>query len=57
VSEDAAIEVLIEGLHYLIPQAPILVLEPVLPLDREVIPRVVDYLVEGRGFGGASPVV
>jgi len=33
------------------------VLEPCLPLDGEVIPRVVDDLIEGRGFGGASPVV
>ena len=28
VSEDTAIKVLVEGLHYLIPQAPILMLEP-----------------------------
>ena len=32
-------------------------LEPRLPLELKVIPRVVDYLVEGRGFGGTSPVV
>ena len=57
MSEDSAVEVLVEGLQYLIPQAPILMLEPRLPLDGEVIPRVVDYLVEGRGFGGAPPVV
>jgi hypothetical protein len=48
---------LIEGLQHLIPQAPILMLEPRLPLDFKVIPRVVDYLVEGRGFGGTSPAV
>ena len=28
VSEDTAIKVLVEGLHYLIPQSPILMLEP-----------------------------
>ena len=27
------------------------------PLELKVIPRVVDYLVEGRGFGAPSPVV
>ena len=32
-------------------------LEPRLPLELKVIPTVVDYLVEGRGFGGTSPVV
>ena len=32
-------------------------LEPYLPLELEVIPRVVDDLVEHRGFGGAPPVV
>ena len=32
-------------------------LEPRLPLELKVIPRVVDDLVEGRGFGGTSPVV
>ena len=32
-------------------------LEPRLPLELEVIVRMVDDLVEGRGFGGASPVV
>jgi len=48
---------LVEGLHYLIPQAPILMLEPRFPLELKVIPRVVDDMVEGRGFGGTSPVV
>jgi hypothetical protein len=57
VSEDSAVKVLVEGLYYLIPQAPILVLEAGFPLELEVIPRVVDDLVEHRGFGGASPVV
>ena len=57
VSEDAAIEVLVEGLQHLIPQAPIVVLEAGFPLDREVIPRVVDDLVEHRGFRSSSPVV
>jgi hypothetical protein len=33
VSEDAAIEVLVKGLYYLIPQAPILMLEKCLPLE------------------------
>ena len=33
VSEDAAIEVLVEGLYYLIPQAPIQMLETCLPLE------------------------
>jgi hypothetical protein len=33
VSEDAAIKVLVEGLQHLIPQAPILMLEPSLPLE------------------------
>lgn len=32
-------------------------LKPCLPLELEVIPRVVDDLVKGRGFGGTSPVV
>lgn len=32
-SEDTAIEVLVEGLYYLIPQAPILMLEKCLPLE------------------------
>ena len=32
-------------------------LEPRFPLELKVIPRVVDDLVEGRGFGGTSPVV
>ena len=32
-------------------------LEPRLPLELEIVPRVVDSLVEGRGFGGTSPVV
>ena len=31
---------------------PILVLEAGFPLNTEVIPRVVDYLLEGRDFGG-----
>jgi hypothetical protein len=57
VSEDAAIKVLVEGLQHLIPQAPILMLEPSLPLELKVIPGVVDDLVEHRGFGGTSPVV
>ena len=57
VSEDTASKVFIEGLQHLIPQAPILMLEPRLPLELKVIPTVVDYLVEGRGFGGTSPVV
>jgi hypothetical protein len=52
VSEDAAVKVLVEGLQHLIAQAPILVLELRLPLELEVVPRVVDDLVEGRGFGG-----
>ena len=57
VSEDTAIKVFVEGLQHLIPQAPILMLEPSLPLELEIVPRVVDDLVQGRGFGGASPVV
>jgi hypothetical protein len=57
VSEHTAVEILVEGFQHLVPQAPILLLEPRLPLELEVIPRVVDDLVEGRGFGGASPVV
>jgi len=32
-------------------------LKSCLPLELQVIPRVVDDLVEGRGFWGASPVV
>jgi hypothetical protein len=57
VSEESAIEVLVECLYHLIPQAAIVGLKPGLPLDGEVVPRVVDDLVEGRGFGGTSPVV
>ena len=57
VSENSAVKVPFECLSHLIPQAPILMLEPCLLLDGEVIPRVVDDLVEGRGFGGTSPVV
>ena len=57
VREDATVEIFVEGLHDLIPQAPILMLESGLPLELEVVPRVEDYLVEGRCFGGASPVV
>jgi len=57
VSEDAAVKVLVEGLQHLVPQAPILVLELRLPLELEIVPRVVDDLVEGRRFGGTSPVV
>jgi len=57
MSEDSAIEVLIKSFDNLIPQAPILMLEPCLPLELEVIPRVEDYLVEQRGFGSSSPVV
>lgn len=57
VSEDAAVKVLVIGFQYLVTLAAILVLEPGLPLELKVIPRVEDYLVEGRGFGGASPVV
>jgi hypothetical protein len=33
------------------------VLELRLPLELKVIARVVDYLVEGRGFGGTSSAV
>ncbi len=57
VREDAAIQVLVEGFHHLIPQAPILVLEPGLPLELKVVPGVVDDLVEQRGFWCTSPVV
>ena len=57
VSEDAAVKVLIKGLQHLIPQASILMLEPSLPLELEVIPGVVDDLVKGRGFRSPSPVV
>ena len=32
-------------------------LEPRFPLELKVIPRVVDDLVEGRGFGVPSPIV
>ena len=32
-------------------------LEARFPLKREIIPRVIDDLVEGRGFGRACPVV
>ena len=32
-------------------------LEPRFPLELKVIPRVVDDLVEGRGFGVPSPKV
>jgi hypothetical protein len=32
-------------------------LEPRFPLELKVLPRVVDDLVEGRGFGGTSLVV
>jgi len=32
-------------------------LKPRFPLELKVISRVVDYLVEGRGFGCSSPVV
>ena len=57
MSEDSTVKVLCEGFSDLIPQAPILMLEPRPPLELKVIPTVVDYLVEGRGFGGTSPVV
>ena len=57
VSEESAIEVLVECLYHLIPQAAIVGLKPGLPLDGEVVPRVVDDLVEVRGFRRASPVV
>ena len=40
-----------------VPFFSILMLEPCLPLELKVIPRVVDYLVEGRGFGVPSPIV
>ena len=33
VSEDSAVQVLVEGLQHLVPQAPILMLEPWLPLE------------------------
>jgi hypothetical protein len=46
VSEDAAVEIFVEGIQHLVPQAPILVLEPCLPLDLEIVPRVMDDLVE-----------
>ena len=57
VSEDAAVKIFIEGLHHLIPQAPILVLELGFPLELEVVSGVVDDLVEHRGFRCASPVM
>lgn len=38
VSENSAVEVLIKRFDNLIPQATILMLEPCLPLDREVTP-------------------
>ena len=57
VSEDTAIKVFVEGLQHLVPQASVLMLEPRLPLELKVISRVVDDLVEGRGFGGTSLVV
>jgi len=57
VCEDSAVQVLVKGFGNLIPQAPILMLEPCLPLELEVIPRMEDYLVEGRDFRGTSPVV
>jgi len=57
VSKYAAVKIFVEGLHHLIPQAPILVLELGFPLDREVAARVVDDLVEHGGFRSSSPVV
>ena len=57
VSEDSAVKVFVEGLQHLVPQASVLMLEPRLPLELKVISRVVDDLVEGRGFGVPSPIV
>ena len=57
VSEHSAVKVLVVGLQYLIPQAPVLMLEPGLPLELEVVPRVVHDLVEHQSFRCSSPVV
>ena len=53
VREHSAVQVIIEGFDNLIPQASILMLEPGLPLELEVIPGMVDDLVEGRSFSSS----
>lgn len=50
MSEDAAIQVLVDGPYHFVSQEPILTLEPGLPLEREVVVGVADDLVEHRGL-------